>query len=75
MSPDDASTLAFKIFYALEKHYLIGYVLFVLSLVFFILFIKYMRKSFSKEIERVVEQRNELQKKITGIEFKSSKNK
>jgi len=75
MPEEDVSTLAFDIFDSIKKGYLLGYILFIITLLTSFFSFKYLRKSYSYEYKRIGREKSELQKKITGIDFESSEDK
>ena len=74
MPPEDVSKLVFQLLLYTKKGYTIGYILFIITLVGSIIYGKHLRRSFTLEIERVTNERNELQRRLTNIDFDSSDN-
>lgn len=69
---DRLAKLVEDIFASLNSGELIGYTLFVVTLIAWYFHSRYMRKTFSKEYERIGKEKSNLQSSAAGVKFPSS---
>lgn len=72
MPPADVSRLAFRLFDAIERHELLGYIFSIVSLTGWFFHAKYQRRIITDEMTRLSGERNSLQSKALGKGVKSS---
>lgn len=75
MPPTDLSKLAWRLLDDLESAKLLGYALFVITLVGAFIHARFLRKMASGEMGRVAQERNKLQERALGQPLKSSDEK
>ena len=75
MTPEKVSEITAKLVEDVEKGYLVGYLLFMVTLCAWFLQAKAARKAFSREYKRVGVEKSELQSKLAGEKFRSSDDK
>ncbi len=73
MPAKDVSKLVFDIFDAVKIKVYLGYIFAGVLLILWFIHTKLQRSFFSKEIERISEERNKLQEKLLGDKVASSK--
>lgn len=72
MPNEDVSNLVFKILAGFAKYYYWGYITTMLVVIGWYLNVKWVKDSNVTEMNRLVEERNELQEKILGTNITSS---
>lgn len=72
MTPEDLGKLANRLLDVLEKHHLLGYIFSFLALIAWFIHAKYQRQFFREEMERLSQERNQLQEQALGTKVKSS---
>lgn len=74
MPPDDVSKLVFSITDMLINGYILGYLLFLVTVISWFIHAKLQRRIFSSEIERMAEEKSTIQQTVLrGNNLKSSK--
>jgi hypothetical protein len=72
MSSEDVGKLVFRLLSAAEARFLVGYAMAGVLLACWFLHSKYQRRQFTRELERLCEERNRLQSHALGKRLKSS---
>jgi len=75
LPPEDASKLLFDILELLKSMHILGWILSLISLVAWYLNTKHIRKIHVIEVNRIAEEKKELQQQLLGKKLSSSKNK
>lgn len=75
MPEQDVSKLAFMILENIKKFQLIAYPLLIIVTLLYFYHVRFMRKDFSRELERIGKEKSALQSSLSGNKFKSSNRK
>jgi hypothetical protein len=72
MSPTEVSKLMFRLLDVAEEERLVGYVVSVVSLLGWFFHVRYQRKLIAQEMQRISDERNQLQMRELGKRVRSS---
>jgi hypothetical protein len=75
MPQNDVSKLVFSVIDLLVEGYMLGYLLFLSTVLLWFIHAKFQRRTFSSEIERMAEEKNRVQQQNLGRDLKSSRSK
>lgn len=75
MAPADISKLAFDILESLKKGKLVGYALFLVSIISWYAHARWQRHKYAKEMDRIAGEKSKLQKRALGNKIESSRSR